>query len=176
MHTANVILPPDTLKRLFEFCHHAYLEQNTSGQAFRQEGQVPYFVHPLWCAMMMVTDTRIPAEERRVGVQALFLHDILEDTNAALPEWVEPRVKRLVEQLTFESWEQALKEVPKKPIEVKLLILFDSLSSMYEEHVSLSKRPQWKQKVLDLLRDVDAHYGDLRIVQVGKAIAAGTDW
>lgn len=163
-------------KKLLDFAYKAYQENNVTKQEYRQKGKVPYLIHPLWCAMILITDQRISWKERELGFQALILHDVLEDTSLKLPRWVKPAVKALVKEMTFKSWEEALREIPKKNNFVKLLLLVDALSSMYENHVSLAKRKKWKEITEKLLRDVEKNYGNIRLVQIGKAITKNTKW
>jgi hypothetical protein len=72
-----------------------------------------------------------------------------------------------------------------KPINIKLFLLYDNLSSMYELHVGEKKheihtgdkkRREWKEIAEKLLIEVEKHYGNIRIVQIGKAIIKNTDW
>jgi (p)ppGpp synthase/HD superfamily hydrolase len=88
-------------KKLLDFAHSAYQENNISNQAYRQDGKVPYINHPLWCATLLLADTEVPWEERELGFQALILHDVLEDTSLKLPEWINPAVQKIVEEMTF---------------------------------------------------------------------------
>lgn len=164
------------LKRYLDFAYSAYQENNITGQEYRQKGKVPYIMHPLWCASLLIADTQIPYEQRELGFKALILHDVLEDTSLKLPEWVEPEVKEIVQKLTFKSWEQAKREISKSPTFIKLLYLFDALSNMYENHVSEPKRAEWKKLTAGILKGVEQEYGNIRIVQIGKAIAENTNW
>ncbi|MCX6763852.1 MAG: hypothetical protein NTZ97_03955 [Candidatus Moranbacteria bacterium] len=173
------------LKKYLDFAYSAYQENNNSGQEYRQKGKVPYIMHPLWCASMLIADTQIPFEQRKLGFKALILHDVLEDTSLKLPDWIEPEVKEVVKELTFESFEQAVEKYESKPIFIKLLLLYDKLSSMYELHVGekkneietgAKKRKIWKEFVLKGIVEVEKEYGNIRIVQIGKAIAENTNW
>ena len=42
--------------------------------------QTPYFIHPIWGAMMLFTEAPLPAELRYIGYQVLLWHDNREDT------------------------------------------------------------------------------------------------
>lgn len=165
-------------KKLLDFAYEAYQINNSKSDEYRQKGKVPFITHPLWCAMMMISDTEIPWEERELGFQALVLHDVLEDSSLELPKWVEPKVKKLVEEMTFngEDFSEKAEWVLTKPINVKLLILYDGLSSMYELHVRENKRHEWKKLAEKVLEEVEEHYGNIRIIQVGKAIIKNTNW
>jgi hypothetical protein len=166
----------DHFKKLLDFADDAYHHHNKSDQVYRQSGKVPYATHPLGCAMLLIADQRIPWHEREIGFQALILHDVLEDTNADLPNWVDEEVKETVRQMTFESSDHALREASSKPIFIKLLMLLDGFWSMYEEHVQPVRRKQWKQGVAMAIKEVEQHYGNIRVVQIAKAIEQETDW
>lgn len=170
------MIKSEELKKYLDFAYSAYQENNITNQAYRQDGKVPYIMHPLWCASMLIADTQVPYEQRELGFKALILHDILEDTSLELPDWVEPEVKSVVKELTFESFKQAMEKYPKKSPFIKLLLLYDKLSSMYENHVGEPKRHEWKILVLNGIKEVEKEYGNIRIVQIGKAIAENTDW
>ena len=47
---------------------------------------------------------------------------------------------------------------------------------MYENHVNPQRRSKWKQTVEVLVEEVEKEYGNIRIVQIGKAIAENTNW
>ena len=176
----------EEFKKYLDFAYSAYQENyiGKPDQTYRQDGKVPYMMHPLWCASMLITDTQIPWEQREIGFKALILHDVLEDTSLELPDWVESEVKAVVKELTFESHLQALREYENKTPFIKLLMLYDVLSSMYENHVGVFddvvtkkvKRRLWKEFTIKEIAEVEKEYGNIRIVQVGKAIVENTKW
>lgn len=178
------MIKSEELKKYLDFAYSAYQENNITNKTYRQKGNVPYIMHPLWCASMLIADTQIPYEQRELGFKALILHDVLEDTSLELPEWVESEVKDVVNELTFESFEQAKKEYAGKSTFIKLLLLYDELSSMYENHVGINddldkaekKRKDWKEFTIKGIKEVEKEYGNIRIVQVGKAIIKNTNW
>ncbi|GEM_PF-1297590 len=174
------------LKRYLDFAYEAYQENNISepDQTYRQDGKVPYIMHPIWCASMLIADTQIPWKERALGFKALILHDVLEDTALELPDWVESEVKEVVKELTMGSFKEAMEKYNGKSPFIKLLLLCDKLSSMYEDHVGVynnaamkwSKRKIWKKLTIKGIAEVEEAYGNIRIVQIGKAIVENTDW
>lgn len=172
-------------KKLLDFAHSAYEENNSCGDNYRQDGKVPFMNHPIWCATMLLTDTEVPWKEREIGFQALILHDVLEDTCLELPDWIEPEVKEVVKEMTFKTWEENVQMMPQKDRFIKLLELYDKLSSMFENHVVAhekteeeigNKRNQWKKLVIYLVAEVEKNYGNIRAVQIGRAIIENTDW
>ena len=69
-------------------------------KAFRKwDGKTPYYVHPIWCAITIATETKLDEKTKNEGIQTLLYHDLLEDTTKNLPEWLSPRIKYLVEEL-----------------------------------------------------------------------------
>src|SRR3990167_505826 len=84
----------------------------------------PYFTHPLWCAMMILLDTRLPEKIRIPGAEALLLHDVLEDTSSPLPKDISDEVRVLVDEMTYADWESEREAVPTKPLIVQLLKLY----------------------------------------------------
>jgi hypothetical protein len=173
-------------KKYLDFAYSAYQENNITNpdQTYRQDGKVPYMMHPLWCASMLITDTQIPWEQREIGFKALILHDVLEDTSLELPDWVELEVRDAVKAMTFDSQVQALRAYKSKSPFIKLLMLYDELSTMYEDHVGVNngivlkkiKKKMWKEFVIKGIAEVEKEYGNIRIVQVGKAIVENTKW
>ncbi len=181
----KTMIKPEELKKYLDFAYSAYQENNISDQEYRQEGKVPFLMHPLWCAAMLITDTQVPFEQRELGLKALLLHDVLEDTSLKLPDWVEPEVKDAVKELTFKSFKQIRENYSRKSPFIKLLILYDKLASMYEDHIGIhekteeekiAKRKAWKEFTLQGVEEIKKEYGNIRIVQIGKAIAENTDW
>ena len=163
------------LKKYLDFAYSAY-EGESSQQKYRQNETVPYLFHPLWCASIIINDTKIPLKEREIGAKALLLHDVFENTDLKLPDWVESEVKEAVNKLTFDKDEIIIKEIITMSPFVKLLFLIDLLASMYENQVSKFKRKPWKLLVQLLLKDVKKNYGNIRIVQIGNTISKNTVW
>src|SRR3989344_3869144 len=80
--------------------------------AFRKwDGRTPYYVHPIWCAAMILHETSLSEQLRQEGSLALLYHDVLEDTTAKLPLWLPERAAWLVSQMTFNSSEHEWAEL-----------------------------------------------------------------
>ena len=170
------MIKPEEFKRLLDFTYSAHQEHCTK-KDFRQEGKVPFVVHPIWCAMMIINDTRVPYEERRIGYQAMLLHDVLEDTSLPLPEWVEPEVVELVKAMTHDTWEEE-QDIDKKSSLIQYLKLCDKTASMYDENVrpDPERRRQWKELMQRLLEKVEKNYPDCRVVTTARSVMENTDW
>ena len=175
----NDIVSPQELKRFIDFAYKAHQEHIARpDHDMRQDGKVPYITHLLWCAMMLLGDKTIPFEERKKGYQALLLHDVLEDTSLPLPDDIDPEVKQLVEDMTYDSWEEEKKGVMEKGEFLKLLKLLDKTSTMYDSR-TLSrpeKNPDWVKFTKQLLEDVRPRYGHSQVVAVAEAIINASDW
>lgn len=175
------MITSETFKQYLDFAWNAYQEHNVSDQEYRQGGSIPYVTHPLGAALLHIADTNIPYEERELGCKILILHDVLEDTSLALPDWVEDEVRRGVEEMTYtgpKSLEKKMERVRSKNDFVKLLMLYDAFWSLYERHVggSEERRAMWKNGVLDLADDVERHYWNIRIVHIARTVAHNTEW
>ncbi len=167
-------------KKIIDLAYSAHQEHNNKAE-FRQGGTVPFVVHPFWCAMMLLHEIKVPIEQRQIGYQALLLHDVLEDTTLELPADLSEEVKRAVEAMTFETWQQEKEAVIKMPPFLKLLKLYDKVASIYDEGVSAhkengQKRQQWRRLTESLIEDVEKHYGKLRITSVARSVIADTNW
>lgn len=169
-------IEPKNLKRLLDFVYSAHQEHNTR-KDFRQDGKVPFIVHPMWCALTLLNDQRIPFEERELGYQVLLLHDILEDTSLEIPDYIDPKVLEHVKEMTHNTWEEEQNIDSKSPF-IKLLKLCDKIASMYDETVRDEpvRRKEWKALTQKLLNDVKNHYGEIRLVTLAKAILNDSNW
>lgn len=169
-------ISPQKFKQLLDLIYVAHQEHNTK-KDFRQDGKVPFIVHPVWCALTILNDQRIPFEERELGYQVLLLHDILEDTSLEIPDYIDPKVLELVKEMTHETWDEE-QNIENKSDFIKLLKLCDKVASMYDETVrdEPKRRKEWKALTQKLLNDVENHYGDIRLVTLVKAILNASNW
>ncbi len=171
-------LDPMLMKKLFEFAHDAHTNHNLRGEdhVIRRD-LYPYIIHPMWAACTLIMDPKIPKEERIIGYQVLVLHDVLEDTSEQLPDWVSDDVKRGVQSLTHENWEEEQEAVMQYTPFLTLLKLCDKMQTMYELAIDDPiKARQWKTLIENLVRDVEAHYGKTKVVVIAKALLADTPW
>lgn len=172
------ILEPDLAKNLFDFAHDAHTNHNLRGEDhIMRRRMYPYIVHPMWAAATLVADPKISKEERILGYQILVLHDVLEDTSVQLPDWVSEEVKKGVQSLTHNNWEEEQEAVTHYTPFLKLLKLCDKIQTMYElAVVDPKKAHEWKQLIERLVVDVDAQYGATRVAVLAKALLADTNW
>lgn len=137
------------------------------------DGKTPYGIHPIWCAMTILTETGLPEDIRISGAQALLLHDILEDTTADLPNEVPDEVVKLVREMTFDSSEEEMKLIWRKSKKIKLLKLYDKVSNLLDgSWMSSEKRERYLAYVKALSEEVESHYGELNITKIARALTA----
>jgi hypothetical protein len=131
----------------------------------------PYVVHPIWCGMTLITETRLPEEVRFWGYQALLWHDLLEDTNLPLPEGTDSEVIRLVQEMTHPSFREEQLSIWDQREVVKLLKLYDKVSNLLD--AVWMKDAKWNNLVEYTLKlrqfDLET-YGDLNIVKIAGAV------
>lgn len=133
--------------------------------------KTPYVIHPIWCGITLLTETKLPEEIRLPGYQALIWHDVLEDTNLPLPEGTDAEVARLVGEMTFASFKEEQELIEGKEKLVKLLKLYDKTSILLD--AVWMKDEKWNNLVdytLKLRQFVLEIYGDLNIVKIAGAV------
>jgi hypothetical protein len=148
------------------------------GATRRWDQTTPYAIHPLWCAMTLLSETTLPESLRDVGYQALLWHDILEDTQAGLPSDSSDTVKQLVQEMTFESFSDEMQHIWERSDTARLLKLYDKVSNLLDG--TWMQNEQWNQYVtytLKLLENVENisrkyRYGSLNIVKIARVICS----
>jgi hypothetical protein len=156
--------------------HYAILAHshhpNTSRDAIRfWDGTTPYAIHPIWCAVTLLTETALPTEIRYHGYQALLWHDILEDTRLPLPPDAADEVRALVAEMTFASFAEELEQLWERSDTAKLLKLYDKVSTLLD--AVWMDDEKWNRLVahaLRLLQFVETTYGELNIVRIARVI------
>ena len=131
----------------------------------------PYAIHPIWCAMTLLTETSLSVDIRFKGYQALLWHDTLEDTNLPLPENTDAEVIHLVQEMTFESFRDEQEKIWACRDVVKLLKLYDKVSIILD--AVWMKDEKWNNLVdytLKLRQFVQETYGELNIVKIAEAV------
>jgi len=142
-------------------------------RAFRLwDNQTPYAMHPIWCAMMLLSETLLPEEIRFDGYVALCLHDVLEDTDEKLPDWVPSRCVILIEEMTFASSAEEFEKIWDRSDECILLKLYDKVSNLLDgAWMSDEKWSDYCDLVFQLVNFVEHKYGNLNITKIARAIA-----
>ena len=151
------------------------------GATRRWDMKTPYVVHSLWCAMTFLQETSLPKIMNRRKWEeyalALLFHDVPEETQKFLPDWLPRRVVRLVWHMTFSSapgsTEIEMLKIWKLPPAIRLLKLYDKVSNLLDGSWMPDKKwnGQYVPYVLQLVADVEANYGELNIVRIARAVA-----
>ena len=164
----------ENFQKLANDCISAHNFPVKPSKAVRKwDGKTPYSVHPIWCATMILHETALAEDIRVDGSQALLFHDVLEDTLAELPNYLSDRVKKLVQDMTFESSDEEMLKVWDKPIEVKLFKLYDKVSNLMDASwMSPEKLRKYREYTNRLTQEVQTHYGELNIVKLAKILTA----
>lgn len=168
----NLILAqmPDTIAFVIN-AHTSHAK--TPGDATRRhDRKTPYWVHPVWCASMVLHEATLSEEVRIPGAQAELLHDVGEDTTISIPEWVCPEVQELVKLMTFTSSEEESRLVWERPKVIWLLKLPDKVSNLLDgTWMSIQKRVWYRTYTHRLLEAVEREFGrDLNIAKTARAI------
>ncbi len=140
---------------------------------FKSGEKVPYYGHTLWCAMMLMMESAIPATIREPGATALLLHDVLEDTTVPLPEDVTPEERALVDDMTYHGGfdEEKTAVLSKSPF-IKLLKLYDKTATMYDGCLGPRRFVEWTAFTECLAADVEKEYGALNILPLARNLIA----
>jgi hypothetical protein len=176
------MISPEQFKKLIDFVYVAHeLNTNDHGWTTRQLGNVPFIVHPIWCSLMVLNDTTFDEKMRETGFYVLLFHDVLEDTKSLLPSELTDEVKRLVQEMTYDNFEQEKEAVPSKPVFVQFLKLIDKVSTIYDNHgkvscLSLEKQKDWRQYTELLLTNTEKDFGHTQSYKVAKQIVDNCGW
>jgi hypothetical protein len=131
----------------------------------------PGIIHPIWCAMTLLSETRLSADIRRVGYRALLWHDVLEDTKLGLPNDSPNEIKTLIDELTFASFTDERRDIWNRSDLAKLLKLYDKTSNLLDgSWMMLDQRRIYIDHTTKLAEFVRTVYGDLNIVKLAEAV------
>lgn len=142
-------------------------------RAFRKfDGQTPYFMHPLWCATTIATETNLPEQLRKDGTLALLYHDLLEDTKIGLPIWLNNQTKSYIQDMTYEGGNaQEMQEIWSKPKEIRLFKLYDKVSNLLDSSwMNEEKSEIYYDYTMKLCQDVELHFNNLNITKIASGI------
>lgn len=130
----------------------------------------PYAIHPVWCAMMILTEMTLSEDLRRRGAIALLQHDLLEDTTAPLHEETTFEERQLIDEMTFANFPEEVIYVWERSPECRLLKCYDKVSNLLDMTGRSDKREAYVVYTQRLLKEARQRYGDLYIVQIALAI------
>lgn len=122
--------------------------------------------------MTIMTETMLDESIRLNGYLALMWHDVLEDTQAQLPEDIDDEVRELIQGMSFASFAVEKEAVWQQPAIIRLLKLFDKTSNLLDaSHLSTEKWNAYTEFTQLLINDIEQNFGQLNIVKIAKAIA-----
>ncbi len=151
--------------------HTNKIKENAS-KVRKWDNKTPYYIHPIWCATMLLQETSIPEEIRIKGSQALLYHDVVEDTEVGLPEWLSKDIRSLIFNMNLDSSEDEWTNLWKKDKEVRLLKLFDKVSNVLDGvWMEQNRKKQHIEHLKKLCKDVEENYGGLNIVKLAKTLS-----
>ncbi len=150
---------------------HQNSSRKPSKSSRKHDCKTPYWIHPIWCATTILTETSLDERTRNEGALALLYHDILEDTTKPLPENLEERIKNLVMEMTFESSEQEMQKIWQKPREIRLYKLYDKVSNLLDGiWMGEEKIRAYQEYTKKLSQNVIEIYGILNITKITEII------
>lgn len=138
----------------------------------RWDKKTPYWTHPIWCAMTLLSETSLPEDLRKEGYLTLLYHDFLEETTVDLPAELPERAKYLIREMTFENESmQEMQEIWNKSSEVKLFKLYDKVSNLMDgAWMNSEKKQKYNEYTRKLTDEVEKIYGNLNIIKIARAI------
>lgn len=149
---------------------HALFSKDPMGVARRWDQKTPYGIHPVWCALTVLTETKLPEELRVRLAQAMLFHDFKKDTKTGLPLRLVSGVTELVDGMTFLGSDDEMVQVWERGPEVILGKLYDKLSNLLDgDWMTPEKHEQCRVYVQKLIEKVEATYGTLNIVRLARA-------
>ena len=176
------MITPEEFKKLTDFAYEAHeLNINDHGWTTRQLGNVPFVVHPLWCALTVLNDTTIDQDLRELGFRVLLLHDVLEDTRFKLPPDLNEKTISLINDMTYDNFDEEKKHVPSKPVFLQFLKLIDKVSTIYDNHGPISclkpeRQRDWRQYTELLLKNTETEFGHTQSYKTAKTIVENCGW
>jgi len=131
----------------------------------------PYVVHPIWCAMTLLTETKLDESIRFDGFAALLWHDVLEDSQLELPENTSDRVRQYISDMTFKSFSDEIEDVWKRDNIIRLFKLYDKTSNLLDgTWMSDDKWNRYVDFTNRLNEDVLRNHGELNITKIAMSV------
>jgi len=130
--------------------------------------EVPYWIHPVWCATMILSEPMLPIILRHKGALALLYHDAKE---VGRGNFVPNSVRDLVSDMTFDSFDDEMLLLMSKSDQIILLKLYDKVHNLLDGHWMTKKRKdEYKLHTLRLIERVKEAYGDLQICKIARVV------
>ena len=141
----------------------------------RWDGQTPYSIHSIWCAMTILTEEKLSQHIRVLGCKILLLHDVPEDTIRELPDWIDNEERELLQEMLYEDSADERLNLWGKSDLAKLFKLYDKVSNLLDSSWMLKERGhEYYNETLNhaskLVEFVEGKFGELNIVIMAKTI------
>jgi hypothetical protein len=150
-----------------QYIMKAHIEQAKPYNAFN--GRTKYF-HPLWCAMTLLAETTVELDLRMNGATALLYHDILKNTTAELPLALKSEIMQLISEMTFQTYEEEIKEIWERSPQTRLLTLYDKTASLLDGSLRREDKAGYEAYTNRLCDETQGHFGDLNIIHIATSI------
>ena len=133
--------------------------------------KTPYVVHPILASALLLAEIALPDSIREPGYLALLWHDTLEDTTLSLPAETSIQVRTLVEEMTFDSFDDECERLWGRSSTTKLLKLYDKVANLLDNSGrkpdSWNKQARHAEKLTDW---VEEYFGPLNIVKIARSV------
>lgn len=150
---------------------HAHRARHPRNAVRHWDRQTPYAVHPIWCAMTLLSEPALAETVRIPGALALLYHDVLEDTTARLPADTPEEVVALVHELTFDGFDHEVAELWTRSDMAKLLKLYDKTSNLLDAvDMKPERRRLHREHARKLCDFVEGRHGPLNIVHIARSL------
>ena len=142
---------------------HIHSKQNR-----KWDKSVPYWIHPLWCASMILCESRLTKPQRHKGALALLYHDAREIGKQAM---IPLSVTSLVTDMSFTGFDEEMQLLMARGDFVILLKLYDKTHNLLDGHWMTNKRKnEYKVHTLRLIEHVRRVYGNLQICDLARSL------
>lgn len=130
----------------------------------------PYWVHPLWCAMTILTETNLSKDLRVRGSLVLLYHDLLEEESSVSIKDIPKSIRDVCIRMN-KNFEEERKTIDEESVEIKLYTLYDKVSNLLDSSwMNPKKRRVYEEYVKKLVGEVKKHYPNLNITKIAEVI------
>ena len=131
----------------------------------------PYWIHPLWCATMILAEPLLTEEQRHTGALALLYHDAKECGHNGI---VPANVEDLVNDMTFEGFDDEMRTLMSRSDFCIMLKLYDKTHNLLDGHwMSKERKDEYRLHTLRLIEHVKKVYGELQICKFAEVLIYG---
>ncbi len=141
----------------------------------KHDGSTPYSIHPVWCAMTILAEEKLPRNIRELGAEVLLNHDVPEDTTEEIPDYVSEEGKVLISEMIFADSADEMQRIWTRSKLTILFKLYDKVSNWLDSTTYFKKQgAKYYYDRLDYLVKLtdfaEENFGNLNIVIMARAI------